>query len=317
MTKVLEVVPTLGVGGAETLVRDYCILTDKQKVQIKVIVLDKRHHTTIEKDMQKMGVDIAYLGNMLYGDKKVKGIFHKVIRYLSRYYFFNKAVNQFNPDVIHIHLHLGLYFRFLFLKNKRVKFILTVHNVTDRYFSKRITDVKKYCEYKEVSRLIKQRQMLLIALHKKMETELRDYFDTDRVVIVRNGIRLDKFRPELYDSNAVRKGLGIEEGSFVIGNIGRFHEQKNHKLIIEVFSSILVSNPDSVLILVGSGELEKEVRKSIEERNIQKRVILLSNRSDIPQILSAIDVFFLPSLWEGFPVTLIEAQAMRHIRCNR
>ncbi len=310
MIKVVELVPTLNMGGAESMIKDYCLLFDKEKTDVKVVVMAERIHTTIEKELCEAGVDVTYLGESIYAGEKRLNPAEKAIRFLGRYIFFKKTVTEFKPDVIHCHLHVGNYLRFIPIKKLGCKLILTVHNVTSRYFDKTGRDKKKYREYREVYRLIHRHGMQLIALHDAMNKELREYFATENVITVTNGIKTERFDPSMYDRNKVREALGIDREALVIGNVGRLHKQKNHELILDVFRSISAGVQNARLILVGAGELEQVIRDKIKEYSLNDKVIMLSNRSDIPELMSAMDVFLFPSLWEGFGNVLIEAQCM-------
>lgn len=129
------------------------------------------------------------------------------------------------------------------------------------------------------------------------------------VNMLHNAIDLDVFE---YDESArlkIREEFGINSGMTVVGHIGRFVAQKNHGFLLEIFAEYLKSNTGSVLMLVGKGELEEQIRKKAEELGITDKIIFTGVRSDIPQILSAMDIFVFPSLYEGMPNTVIEAQA--------
>ena len=91
--------------------------------------------------------------------------------------------------------------------------------------------------------------------------------------------------------------------------IGRFNEQKNHKFLVDIFEKIKEENKNAILLLVGKGNLENEIKKQVEELNLNDSVIFLGIRKDIPQLLMAMDIFVFPSLYEGMPNTVIEAQA--------
>lgn len=105
-----------------------------------------------------------------------------------------------------------------------------------------------------------------------------------------------------------RESLGISE-KFVIGNIGRFNVQKNHIRLIEIFAEVLKIKPDALLMLVGEGELEEACKTKAAELGISDNVMFMGLRSDIPELCKAMDVFVMPSLFEGLPVVGIEAQA--------
>jgi glycosyltransferase involved in cell wall biosynthesis len=126
--------------------------------------------------------------------------------------------------------------------------------------------------------------------------------------LLNNGIEPEMFMysPEIRMKK--RKELGINN-QLVIGHVGRFTKQKNHKFLIEVFAGFVKRRPDSILLLCGDGVLRKDIEKLVNEFNLQEKVKFLGVRNDINQLLQAIDIFLFPSLHEGLPVTLIEAQA--------
>lgn len=129
-----------------------------------------------------------------------------------------------------------------------------------------------------------------------------------KVKLLNNGVDLSFFKFSLQARAEIREEFGLEN-KFVVGHIGRFHEQKNHQYLLEVFKDILNNRNDAVLLLVGTGALEEQMRARVHELGLQDHVIFAGQRFDIPKILSAMDVFVFPSLHEGMPNTVIEAQA--------
>lgn len=113
------------------------------------------------------------------------------------------------------------------------------------------------------------------------------------------------FAPEVRERKRRELGLG---DAFVIGHIGRFTAQKNHRRLLEIFAAVLEQEPDSVLLLVGAGETESEIRRRAQEMSLKERVHFLGKRSDVNELYQAMDVFVMPSLYEGVPVVGIEAQ---------
>lgn len=127
--------------------------------------------------------------------------------------------------------------------------------------------------------------------------------------IIRNAIPLEKFSFSPQNRENIRRELQIADDEFVIGNIGRFVPPKNQKFLIEIFYQFLTINPNSKLVLVGTGPLENDLREKVKSLKIEKKVIFLKDRRDIEKILSGLDVFLLPSLYEGLSVAAVEAQA--------
>lgn len=136
----------------------------------------------------------------------------------------------------------------------------------------------------------------------------KEYKNHD-VCILKNAVDLEQYKFSEKDRKIIRNELRISDDDIVCGHIGRFSKQKNHKYLIEIFNSLLKKTPNAKLILVGTGELEQDVIKQCEQLGIKENVYFLGVRSDIPAILSAMDVFVFPSLYEGMPNTVIEAQA--------
>lgn len=127
--------------------------------------------------------------------------------------------------------------------------------------------------------------------------------------ILKNAIDTDSF---LFNPNIraqKRSELSIPDDYIVIGNVARFSPQKNHNFMIHVFKKFHESNPNSVLVLVGEGNLMSDIKDLANKLDISGSILFLGLRSDIPQLLQAFDVFFMPSLFEGLPVSVIEAQA--------
>lgn len=126
--------------------------------------------------------------------------------------------------------------------------------------------------------------------------------------IIKNAISLENYLFNDESRNKIRKELGIDD-KFVVGHVGRFNKQKNHSFLIDVFLEIHNKKEDSVLLLVGKGELEDEILEKIKKLNLNNRVIFTGVRDDVPKIMMAMDVFVFPSFFEGMPNSVIEAQA--------
>ena len=106
----------------------------------------------------------------------------------------------------------------------------------------------------------------------------------------------------------MRAELGLKD-RLVIGHVGRFEEQKNHEFLIEVFREIAAAREDAVLLLIGEGELQDGIRRKVKDYGLTDKVRFLGVRSDVPRLWKAMDIFILPSLFEGLPIVALEAQA--------
>ena len=128
------------------------------------------------------------------------------------------------------------------------------------------------------------------------------------VTLLNNGVDLNYFTYLPEGRISIRNEFGLED-KLVVGHIGRFNIQKNHKYLLEVFKELSEQRDDAVLLLVGIGALESEIRALVSEMGLKEKVIFAGQRFDIPALLSAMDVFVFPSFHEGMPNTVIEAQA--------
>lgn len=130
----------------------------------------------------------------------------------------------------------------------------------------------------------------------------------EKIFIVNNAIDVSSYSFSSQPRNEYRKLLGIED-CFVLGHIGRFVYQKNHEFLIEIFKAVYDKLPHARLVLVGGGELESDIKEKVEEYGLTHAVLFLGKRNDVPQLLQAMDVFLLPSRFEGLGLVLVEAQA--------
>ena len=139
--------------------------------------------------------------------------------------------------------------------------------------------------------------------------EAAKYFfgNSNDSIIINNAVDLKRYEPNPEKIIKMKKKLDLED-TFVIGHIGRFSPEKNHTFLIDVFEEIYKSE-GSHLLLCGNGDLMKDVKNKVELKKMEKNVSFLGLRNDIPDLLQAMDVLVMPSLFEGLPFSLVEAQA--------
>ena len=130
----------------------------------------------------------------------------------------------------------------------------------------------------------------------------------NNIIVVRNGIETDKFKYSDEKRKLIREELGINSETLVLGMVGRLSKVKNPIKGINIFKSILNINKNAVLLLVGDGELKEDILSYINLIGLQNKIFCLGIRHDIFNIMSAIDIILMPSLFEGLPLTAIEGQ---------
>ena len=300
-------------GGAESLVRDYAIMLNQHDIPIVIVTIEPPKLSS---------------GN--YHLLKEAGI--KIISVYSRFpltrvsvinrgwnrFFYNKYVQfrlkrifkELQPKCIHTHLEIIHHLKPLskFLHN--VKLLYTCHSEPNRYFNN--LDRKRQLEAAQY--LIKHNDFQCIALHSKMQAELNQILGVDNTVVIKNGVDFSRYYDVQLDVAQKREQERIPTDAFVVGHIGRFVAMKNHIYLLEVFRRILAKNDKSHLLLIGDGPLKETIQQQIRDCNLEKHVTILSHRSDIPSLLKCMDVFVMPSILEGLPVTLVEAQIVG-LRC--
>lgn len=134
-------------------------------------------------------------------------------------------------------------------------------------------------------------------------------YESGAVNILHNAIDIDQYGFNADTRCRIRSEFGLSDDTTIVGHVGRFMTQKNHAFLLEVFSEYLKINGKSILMLVGGGELESAIKQKASELGISDKIIFTGVRSDVSALLSAMDVFVFPSLYEGMPNTVIEAQA--------
>ncbi|NLV52725.1 MAG: glycosyltransferase family 1 protein [Bacteroidales bacterium] len=135
------------------------------------------------------------------------------------------------------------------------------------------------------------------------------FFGKEDSVIIRNGIDIERYSYDEKRRKQCRNMLSIGSDEVVIGHVGRFTSEKNHLFIIDVFSEFHKKHGQSKLMLVGIGELQEDMKRKVDEMNLADQVLFMGERSDVNLLMQGMDLFLMPSVFEGLPFVLVEAQA--------
>lgn len=157
-------------------------------------------------------------------------------------------------------------------------------------------------------RYIARRSTIKIGCSKAAVISLFGEKAADDAIIAKNGIDTDKFKFDENTRRKYRERLGIEN-KFVIGHVGRFDKEKNHKFLIEIFKRITEIDENAMLLLIGAGRLENEVKELVNKYKLTDKVVFAGETDKVYDYMCAMDIFVLPSLFEGFGMVNIEAQA--------
>lgn len=128
------------------------------------------------------------------------------------------------------------------------------------------------------------------------------------IEVIPNVIDVKKYQFNVIKRDELRKRLNIED-QFVVGHIGNFTKQKNHNYLIDVFFHIQQIRKQSILLLIGEGELQSEIEEKVKKMHLENKVIFYGISNEIPELLCCMDTFVFPSIWEGLGIVIIEAQA--------
>lgn len=223
----------------------------------------------------------------------------------------NKFFKNHKYDVVHVHsgsISIFGIFAYLAKKNGVKRVIVHAHSSIER-------KTLKNKILKEVCNLFLQNNADIYCACSKLagQSKFVDAVVNNKLVIVKNGIDISKFRFNEIIRKNLRTNLRIDE-KFVIGHVGRFCYEKNHSFIIDVFYEILKIKKNAILLLIGSGNLEKKIKKKIMEMGIDDKVIFIGNVNDVYNYYQAMDCFVFPSYFEGLGIVAIEAQAAG-LRC--
>lgn len=294
--KVLHVIKGLDRGGPETGLIMLLQNIDRTRFQIDFLI-------TVEKKCEYD--DLARsLGARLINNPTP----HRPLKYAVNFINNNRKYGPY--DIVHIHVHHYSGYVLLISKLCGIKKRI-VHSRSDtRYIDKHSGILRKIYLW-VMKELIAKYATHYIAVSKEAAESLykRSIIEKKVVHILPSGIDLSLFKQDVKKED-VRAELGIPKNATVIGHVGRFHPAKNHNLIINIALYLLTVKRDYVFLLIGEGQLMEEIKLKARNLGIESNILFLGVRRDVPKLMmGAMDIFLFPSLYEGLPVALIEAQA--------
>ena len=284
--RVLQVVTYMGRGGLETMLMNYYRHIDRNKVQFDFLV-----HRDFEADYDQ---EILALGGRIYHVSRL-------IPWSRSYRTELKKFFHEHPEYRIVHVHQDC------LSS------VALQCAEECGVPVRIAHSHNSNQDKNLKYLVKLHYM------KKIPAYATDFFACSKSAgkwmfgkksfqLLNNAIDTGQYMYSQNVDKAVREEWGLEN-SFIIGHVGRFDPQKNHEFLIDIFNECTILNPNIKLMLVGDGEGKEKIERKVCKMNLQNKVIFTGVRSDVNRLMQAMNVFVFPSLYEGLPVTMIEAQA--------
>lgn len=296
--RILQVVHELNAGGMETMLINY------------------------QSSLLKSGVYYDYL---LFGEgdfydsavRKMGGRIYRTFKYYTKVRFFNKIFNKaLRPfsvlrilrnnryDIVEVH---GSNFMVLhLLKFLQIKHVIVHGHSVDRVYMKTHPFFYPKRFKRETERLANH--YFACSLQAAEDQFSSETIEKGSWTFVPNAIDTSKFAFNFSVREKMRNELGFGAEELVVGHVGRFHLQKNQKFLIEIFFQIHQEIQNSKLLLVGKEAEDYSIRDKVKEYKLEDSVVFTGVREDVSELMQAMDIFILPSLWEGLPLVSIEAQ---------
>ncbi|MCD8147177.1 MAG: glycosyltransferase family 1 protein [Clostridiales bacterium] len=287
MIRVLQCVNNMHRAGLETMLMNYYRSVDRTSLQFDFLT-HRPEKSDYDDEILALG------GRVFYAPRLLPQNYPAYFRYMERFW-------RDHPEyqIVHAHIDAMSYLPLLTAKKADVPArIAHSHNTSiDR-------------DYKYPLKLLFKGKLPTVANYRCAcgQAAGEFLFGGADFTVIPNAIEGDRF---LFSANTrakTRAELGISPEEFVVGHVGRLSYQKNHRFLLRIFAAVLQQRPTALLLLVGTGEKEPNLRKQAAELGISDRVRFLGSRDDTDRLYQAMDVLALPSLFEGVPVVGIEAQ---------
>ena len=286
MIRILHVVNDMHRAGLETMLMNYYRNIDRTKIQFDFLT-HRPKKSDYDDEILSMG------GKVYYAPRLYPQNYLKYFKWMKQFF-------EEHPEYKIMHSHIDAMSYLPLLAGKKAGIPVRIahsHNTSiDRDFKYLL---KQYFRFR-----IKSVANMSLACGEEAGKFL---FGNKEFTVIPNAVESEKFYYNEGMRIKKREELALTN-EFVIGHIGRMSYQKNHKFLIKIFSEVVKRDSKAVLLLIGVGEKEVEVRKQVRSLGIEKKVRFLGSRSDVSELYQAMDVFVLPSLFEGIPVVGIEAQ---------
>lgn len=275
--KVVQIMPEFRSAGAEIMCENLCYELQRKNIDVVVISLFSSY-TDITKRLESSCVKVVYLG-------KKRGFDWKMLLRLRR------VIKRENPNVVHTHLYI-LPYVFVATLGLKLNIVHTIHNMARKECGFFLRKANKF--------IYKFKNVIPVALSQIVRESIsKEYsISESRIPVVLNGINLSKcLVKQAYETGDY----------FRVLHIGRFAKQKNHIGLLDAFERFQKKHKKTVLYLVGDGPEQESIRCIVRDKQMQNSVFFVGTTDNVFQIMHDSDMFVLPSLYEGIPMTLIEA----------
>ena len=294
MIKVLVLDTVMDRGGAEAMIMNYMRNINREEISFDFLT-NRDYHAAYEDEIESLGGKVYHMAPQLPGHfRQYKKEMKEFLKEHPEYKIIHSNLEERSYLPLKIAKKMGVPVRISHAHNRPLGFNLKMM-------------VRYYFRWK-----LKKVNTHMFACGYEAGDWLYGKNNREKVIIMNNAIDAEEYSYDESKSLDMKQKLGVE-GKTVIGHVGRFFAQKNHTFLIDIFKKIHDKDPNTVLLLVGGGELDDILMNRMKEKvrilGLENSVQFLGVREDVADILQAFDLFLLPSLFEGLPVTMIEAQA--------
>jgi len=299
MIHIVHIIPTLGSGGAESMLFRLLLGLSGRKYRHSIITLLE---SPCVHDLKAVGVDVHCIG------MSKRGTLKELLKSMQQ---ISVKLNEMRPDVVQgwmYHANLVA----LLSAPRHVAVLWGVHHSLDALRKEKFLTVIMICLGAVLSRISKVKGIVYPSGCSRRQHE-RIGYEKRKSISIPNGYDCVLFDGDNWDKSMSRARFGIRDDEFVVGNFGRYHKVKNHRLLIHAFSLFCKESSCAKLVLAGKGvDLDNsELIALINEFNVMGRVILLGEQSGMPELYAILDLYVLASISEAFPNVLCEAMASR------
>jgi len=286
--RVMHILPSLGPGGAERMAVHIARGLDRERFEVAVVSISRRLGCDLESLVDESDVEVIYLGKELGFDWRTYRRLHHALR-------------NYRPDIVHTHLTVLRYALPSFLWLKRTSMWLhTVNNLAE-------CEVEPRARW--IQRFVFKHGALPVAVSKEVAASMRRLYGIQRCKVIWNCVPTSLYARPRTSREEWRKREGFAEDDVLFVCVARLDTQKNHAILLQAFAQGPARDPKAHLVLVGEGVLRKRLEDQAKNLGLTRQVQFLGLRTDVPDVLGAMDVFVLSSDWEGTPLSLVEAMA--------
>lgn len=308
---VMQIIANLEIGGAQEVVRT--LSEELMETGCPTVVCSFKDGP-LRTQIMRLGIPVELLPRRRYS---ILAFPFYVREMLAIRRTLVHLVQKYQIDVIQTHLLRSLDFLVATLRigAQRPLIFWTVHNFNFALRPEQLPRFRWLAGAKQAAHSWLYRRMArwvngFIAVSNDVETGILKTIGPvqERIAVISNGVDTRRYQAPM-DRSATRRKLGFAEDAILFTVVGTLKEQKGHRYLIEAVAPLIAAAPQLHILIVGDGELRGSLEAQVRAARHESSIHFLGNRSDVPAILAASDVFVLPSLWEGLPMALIEAMA--------